>query len=115
MSSVSPPRSGIAEVQGPKGVVVMAGARDRYQVPLALADGGLTERLVTDIYWPADRAWFQRTAGALLPSEIVSKRFCAELASAQVQCSSLAAGASLVTRSVPGMNLNRSKDGALGR
>lgn len=93
----------------------MAGARDRYQVPLALAEGDLLGKLVTDIYWPADRAWFQRTAGALLPSDVVSKRFCAELGSSRVTRSSFAAGASFLTHSVPGVNLNRSKDGALGR
>src|ERR1700726_3743351 len=39
----------------PKAVVAFAGARDAYQVPLALAEAGLLERLVTDRYLPS---WF---------------------------------------------------------
>ncbi len=112
-SAGAPPSTGSTTY--PRAVVVMAGARDRYQVPLALAEADLLGKLVTDIYWPADHPWFQRTAGALLPPEIVSKRFCPELGSSRVKCSSLAAGASLLTRSVRGMNLNRFKDDALGR
>lgn len=33
-------------------IFVMCGKRDFYQIPLALAEGGLLERLVTDIYVP---------------------------------------------------------------
>ena len=41
------------------------GARDAYQVARALREAGLLETLVTDLYWPADRAWargFERIA-----------------------------------------------------
>jgi glycosyltransferase involved in cell wall biosynthesis len=38
-------------------VVVHRGARDGYQVAAALAEAGLLERLVTDLYWPADCPW----------------------------------------------------------
>jgi glycosyltransferase involved in cell wall biosynthesis len=41
-------------------VVVHRGARDAYEVSRALAGAGLLERLVTDLYWPADRAWAKR-------------------------------------------------------
>jgi glycosyltransferase involved in cell wall biosynthesis len=37
-----------------KWVVVFAGSRDRYQVPLALAENDRLERLVTDFYAPLD-------------------------------------------------------------
>ncbi|HEX8694173.1 MAG TPA: glycosyltransferase family 4 protein [Longimicrobium sp.] len=47
-------------------VVVQAGARDAYQVPLALEEAGLLEALVTDWYSPLDRAWF-RALAHLLP------------------------------------------------
>jgi glycosyltransferase involved in cell wall biosynthesis len=41
-----------------KWVVTFAGARDHYEVPLALAEAGLLEALVTDWYSPLDRrAW----------------------------------------------------------
>lgn len=40
-----------------KVVTVHRGARDGYQVARGLAEAGLLEALVTDLYWPADRAW----------------------------------------------------------
>jgi hypothetical protein len=40
-----------------KTVTVHRGARDSYQVARALQEAGLLETLVTDLYWPADRAW----------------------------------------------------------
>ncbi len=46
-------------------VVVQSGARDAYQVALALAEAGLLEALVTDLFWPADRPWAQRLASHL--------------------------------------------------
>lgn len=38
-----------------KAVVVHAGARDSYQLALALAEANLLERLFTDLFWPQDR------------------------------------------------------------
>ncbi len=38
-------------------VVVHRGARDGYQVAAALAGADLLERLVTDLYWPAESRW----------------------------------------------------------
>ncbi len=38
-----------------KAVVVHSGARDSYQLALALAEAGLLDRLVTDLFWPLDR------------------------------------------------------------
>jgi glycosyltransferase involved in cell wall biosynthesis len=46
-------------------VVVHRGARDAYQVAAALADAGLLERLVTDLYWSGDPGW-----SSLLPHSI---------------------------------------------
>lgn len=42
-----------------KVVTVHRGARDNYQVALALSEAGMLEALVTDLYWPADRGWTQ--------------------------------------------------------
>ena len=50
-------------------VVVHRGARDAYQVAAALADAGLLERLVTDLYWPRERFWASRIS-AFLPDRI---------------------------------------------
>ena len=43
-----------------KAVLVHAGARDSYQVALALSEAGLLQHLVTDLFWPADRGWAHR-------------------------------------------------------
>ena len=43
-----------------KYVVVHAGARDNYQLSIALAKNGLLETLVTDLFWPADRSWAKK-------------------------------------------------------
>ena len=38
-------------------VVVHGGARDNYQLALALEEHGMLESLVTDLFWPGDTAW----------------------------------------------------------
>ncbi len=38
-----------------KAVVVHSGARDAYQLALALSEAGLLDRLITDLFWPVDR------------------------------------------------------------
>ncbi len=48
-------------------VVVHGGARDNYQVALAMAESGLLESLVTDLFFPADRAW-SRLVDRLAPA-----------------------------------------------
>jgi glycosyltransferase involved in cell wall biosynthesis len=40
-----------------KVVVAHSGARDYYQVAAALAEAGMLDQLVTDLYWPAGRWW----------------------------------------------------------
>ena len=42
-----------------------AGARDAYQVAAALANAGMLERLVTDLYWGNDSAWRAKLFAAL--------------------------------------------------
>jgi len=49
-----------------KTVVVHSGARDGYHVARALAERGLLEALVTDLYWPSDQPW-ARKAESILP------------------------------------------------
>src|SRR5579875_2545519 len=48
-----------------KVVVVHGGARDAYQVAQALAEADLLHSLVTDLFWPADRAWAQALTNVL--------------------------------------------------
>ena len=45
-----------------KAVVVHAGARDAYQLALALQQNGLLERLYTDLFWPAEASLANRIA-----------------------------------------------------
>ena len=50
-----------------KAVVVHAGARDAYQLALALSEAGLLEALVTDLFWPSDRPWAAALARGFSP------------------------------------------------
>lgn len=52
-------------------VVVHRGARDGYEVGHALAEAGLLDTLVTDLYWPAERGWARR-ATTVLPASVRS-------------------------------------------
>jgi glycosyltransferase involved in cell wall biosynthesis len=52
-------------VEQAKTVVVHRGARDGYQVARALAERGLLEALVTDLYWPSDHPWAHQVETAL--------------------------------------------------
>ncbi len=49
-------------------VVVHGGARDNYQLALALQECDLLEVLVTDLFWPAKAAWAQWLEGKLPPA-----------------------------------------------
>lgn len=52
-----------------KVVTVHRGARDCYQLSCALAEASLLRKLVTDLYWPADRRWAAGTQ-QMLPTRI---------------------------------------------
>src|SRR5947209_17414671 len=68
-------------------VAVFPGARDAYQVPIALREAGLLKKLVTDFYSPLD--WlFARNAVGLLTSSWqlkLNQRFSLSLPSRLVQ------------------------------
>ena len=53
-------------------VVAFAGARDSYQVPVALHESGLLRRLVTDFYAPLDQP-VPAAIATVLPSRVRSK------------------------------------------
>ena len=70
-----------------KAVVVHAGARDSYQVAIALSQAGLLDSLVTDLLWPADRPWAARL-GRMLPGsirELLRRRTVPHLPSREVR------------------------------
>lgn len=69
-----------------KVVVVHRGARDAYQVAGALSGAGMLDRLVTDLYWPRDRAW-ARGVEAVSPASVgalLGARHNPQLPSAEV-------------------------------
>jgi glycosyltransferase involved in cell wall biosynthesis len=84
-------------------------------LPLALWEKGLLEKLVTDLYWPADRQWFTSSLGALFSSESISARFRQGLASRAVKVSARAMSAFALMKAFPVLKLNRYKDKVLGR
>jgi glycosyltransferase involved in cell wall biosynthesis len=99
----------------PKAVVALAGARDHYQLPLALHEEGLLHSLVTDMYLPADRKWFFFSPDSFLNREVLSRRFCAGLDSRKVRVSKSALLTFGLMKAVPKLKLNRLKDKFLGR
>ncbi len=98
-----------------RAVVVHAGRRDQYQVALALQEGGLLERLVTDIYFPLDQPWFLRTVGRLFSAAWLRKRYCNGLPSAKVRCAVPALAVIAAQRLLPAANLYPLSDALLGR
>jgi glycosyltransferase involved in cell wall biosynthesis len=97
-----------------KATVVFAGARDEYQLALALGEGDLLDRLVTEWYWPADRMWFRHTVAKLLPATVLAARFTPTLSSSKVRVSIRAAGAFMLGKVFPVLRTNRAVDRALG-
>ena len=78
----------------PKAVVAFAGARDHYQLPLALEEANLLEAFVTETYFPADRFWFNQSLGKVLPASFVQARYCEGIPSRRVRVPARAFGAS---------------------
>lgn len=99
----------------PKAVVVLAGARDHYQLPLALQEGKSLHTLVTDMYWPADRKWLSLSLNSFLPEDKVAARFCSGLDSRRVRVSAGALCASAIMKATKTARLNRYKDKILSK
>jgi glycosyltransferase involved in cell wall biosynthesis len=55
-----------------KAVLVHGGARDAYQLALALSEAGLLEALVTDLFWSEERGW-RKALGSRLPAPVLRK------------------------------------------
>ena len=99
----------------PKAVAVLAGARDQYQLPLALHEAQLLESLVTDWYWPADRQWFAGTVGRMMSPSSVEKRYRPGLDSRQVRVSKRALAAFALMKLRRSTWLNPYKGATLSR
>lgn len=70
-----------------RAVVAHAGARDHYQVPLALQEISALERFVTDFYAPLDSRAFSRVVELAGVTDMFRRRFSAELPSSSVSIS----------------------------
>ena len=104
-------------------VLVHGGARDNYQVALALAEARMLEVLVTDLFWPADRRW-ARALSRLLPARLGSllrQRSSPGLPSARVRNCLVAGFKTLLLDRIRGLSFDvrrravRSADATLGR
>lgn len=76
-----------------KVVVVHGGARDAYQVALAMDEARLLQALVTDFFWPSDKRWAHRVASWLpaVAKSMLHRRSEPSLSSRRVQSSIAAA------------------------
>jgi Glycosyl transferases group 1 len=72
--------------RSPRYVVCFNGARDSYQVPLALHEHGLLSSLVTDLYYPHDRPVLRRIPGL----SALRRRCSTDLPSSEVHWASRA-------------------------
>ena len=97
----------------PKAVVAFAGARDHYQLPLALSEADLLQTFVTDTYWPADRQVFMRSLGKVLPASAIGARFCAGIPSRRVSVPARAFVAAAGMQIKRDLNWNAHKDASL--
>lgn len=96
-------------------MVAFAGARDGYQLPLALSEADLLEALVTDMYWPSDKRWFNTSLGKVIPAHFVRSRFCTGLDSGNVRVSAGAWALSVFGKVAPRLGLNLYGDRILSR
>jgi glycosyltransferase involved in cell wall biosynthesis len=98
-----------------KAVVALAGARDGYQLPLALSEADLLEALVTDVYWPSDKRWFNTSLGKTIPDHLLRARFCVGLDSRNVRVSVGAWALSICGHVAPPLGMNPYGDRMLSR
>ncbi len=104
-------------------VVVQSGARDAYQVARALSDAGMLERLVTDLYWPAERAWAQKLSDRMPTSlcTLLQQRNSPDLSARIVKLCPATGLLSLLLEKLPGVPTSvrrramRISDRVLGR
>jgi glycosyltransferase involved in cell wall biosynthesis len=106
-----------------KAVVVHGGARDSYQLALALSEAGLLDSLITDLFWPTDRTWANLLAGMLPPSvrALLLQRNCGGLPFEEVRLCLFNGLRCLLLEKMPHVPFSlrrrsiRAADAALGR
>ena len=106
-----------------KAVVVHGGARDSYQLALALSEAGLLEELVTDLFWPAERTWARLLLKRLSPAlrELILRRSIPGLPFREVRLCLLDGLRGILLDRIPGVPFevkrrsNRAADATLGR
>ena len=101
--------------QIPKAVTFFAGARDHYELPLALAERGWLERFVTEAYWPLENRWVGGLAERVLPGSWSKLRHREGLSSRQVRLDWRALTAVALSKIRPDPALYHVMDRALGR
>jgi glycosyltransferase involved in cell wall biosynthesis len=106
---------GVVMTMLPRAVTVLAGARDYFQLPLALAEADLLEVLVTDLYWPDDREWLGKTLRRVVPGRLIEKRYRLGLSSSSVRLSWLALAAWVVMKMGRSTALNPYQGAVLSR
>jgi hypothetical protein len=105
-----------------KAVVVHAGARDSYQLAIALCEANLLQTLVTDLFLPSDRTWLRHLANRLSPAfaDMLARRSAA-IPSSQIHLKLLDGLRILALEKLPRIPLNvrrttqRAADANLGR
>ena len=103
-------------------VLVQSGARDAYQVALALEQAGLLEEMITDLFWPADRPWARRLADYLPagPQAMLRQRSEPRVPSERVRLCAASGLATMLLDKLPGApaslrrRMTRSADRTLG-
>src|SRR4051812_3065984 len=94
----------------PGAVVALTGARDNFQVPLALAESDQLAALVTDVYFDAKHV----NVFGLRVASSLRKRTCAGIDSSLVRVSPMAAASFALSKVRPSVRLNWLKGAAVG-
>ena len=84
-----------------KAVVVHAGARDSYQLALALSEAGLLQSLVTDLLWPSEQGWASRLSTWPPLHDLLSRRSAFGLPFRQVRLCAIHGLAALLIERLP--------------
>lgn len=95
-----------------KVVTVHRGSRDGYQVPGGLAEAGLLEALVTDLYWPASRSW-AKTVERATPGGITAalhQRYAHHVPADTVKLCLVSGAASFAMSKVPHLPFDWKRD-----
>src|SRR5712664_1990639 len=98
-----------------KAVIAFAGARDNYQLPLALSEADLLEAFVTNMYWPAGNRLVASLRGNRIAQHLKRARYCEGLDGDKVRIHKGALIASSFMHLMPGLRLTGYIDDSLGR